>query len=83
MSKRAQRPIEEINIVLIRENLVAEAEEFVAACEHCANNAFVALDYVLDALTGCDPQVTEYMMCRPARCPACSNPVHEKTLIKV
>jgi hypothetical protein len=46
-------------------------------------NAAVALDYVLDALMGCDPLITEYLMCRPARCPACSREIGEKTLVVV
>ena len=63
--------IEEIDIALVDETLLAQAEEWLSACERCADNAVVALDYVLDALTGADPSRTEYVMCRPAQCPFC------------
>jgi hypothetical protein len=83
MIKPRQRSLEEINIVLVGESTVAEVEEFLTACEHCADNVPIALDYLLDALTGCDPQVTEYVMCRPACCPFCLSEIREKTLVAV
>ena len=83
MLKRVQRPTEEINIVLIDEKLVMEAEQWILGCEHCADNAGIALDYILDAVTGCDPDLTEYIMCRPASCPFCSSEIHEKTQVSV
>jgi hypothetical protein len=83
MLKRVQLPIEEINIVLLDENIVEEAEQWVLGCEHCTDVAILELDYVLDAITGCDPQVTEYVMCRPAQCPFCSSEVQEKTRVAV
>ena len=83
MTKPGQRTLEEINIVLIGESTVADAEEFLTGCENCSDNVPIALDYLLDALTGCDPQVTEYVMCRPVCCPFCLNEVREKTLVAV
>jgi hypothetical protein len=83
MIKPGQRSLEELNIVLIGESTVAEAEEFLTGCEHCADNVPIALDYLLDALTGCDPQVTEYVMCRAACCPFCLSEIREKTLVAV
>ena len=83
MLKRVRLPIEEINIVLVDENIIQEAEEWLSACEHCADVSGLTLDYILDALTGSDPQVTEYMMCRPARCPFCASEVQEKTCVAV
>jgi len=83
MRERLQRSVEELNIVLIDDNMVAEAEEWLTGCEVCAENAVIALEYLLDALTNCDPSVTEYVMCRPACCPFCAAVVTEKTLIIV
>ena len=75
--------IEELDIVLVDEDILAEVELYVSACEHCAENASIALDYVLDAMTGCDPTVTTYLMRRPARCRTCSGRITEKTLVAV
>ena len=83
MLKRVQRPIEETNIVLLDEHIVEEVEQWLTACESCSDSAMLALDYILDALTGCDPQITEYMMSRPALCPFCSSEVQEKTRVTV
>jgi hypothetical protein len=78
-----QRNVEGLNIVLVGEAILMEAEKWVSACECCGDNAALALDYLLDALTGCEPGVTEYVMCRPVRCPACSSEILEKMLIAV
>jgi hypothetical protein len=53
----------------------------VVACECCATGAGISFDYVLDAVTGCDPGITEYVMSHPAKCPRCSGEVTEKTLV--
>jgi succinate dehydrogenase/fumarate reductase-like Fe-S protein len=83
MIKPVAGTIEDINIVLVGEALLSEVEQWLSACERCVDNAVITLDYVLDALTGSDPQVTEYMMCRPTHCPACSSQINEKTRVAV
>jgi hypothetical protein len=77
------RSIEATDIVLIDESTISEAEQYIVACENCAYYAGMALEYVLDTLTACDPSVTQYVMIRPARCPLCSNQITEKTLVAV
>ena len=81
MTKPVARAVEDVNIVLVGEALLSELELWLSACERCVSNAVITLDYVLDALTGADPQVTEYVMCRPTRCPTCSSQINEKTLV--
>jgi hypothetical protein len=71
------------NIVFIGEATLTEAERWLKACERCERNATLALDCLLDALTDSDPQVTEYLMVRPARCPSCSSQVNERTRVAV
>jgi hypothetical protein len=73
--------VEEADIILIDEAAVAQIERLLEACEHCAERAAVAFEYLLDALTGCDPELTEYLMYRPARCPSCATPLTEKSLV--
>jgi hypothetical protein len=83
MFKPAQRRIEDINVVLIDEATIEEAEQWLSGCELCAPNAIVGLDYLLGALTGCDPTVTEYVMRRRAQCPFCLSEIGEKTFVLV
>jgi hypothetical protein len=74
-------PIEETNVVLVHEDLLTEAEEWIACCENCHEQCEHSFDQILDALTECDPTKTEYLICRAAKCPQCHNSVTEKTLV--
>jgi hypothetical protein len=48
------------------------AESQISSCEDCASQlAEVPFDYVLDSLTGCDPETTDYILPEPALCPKC------------
>ena len=38
-------------------------------------------DQLLDAMTGCNPSTTEYVICHAAKCGGCRHDVMEKTLI--
>jgi len=75
-------PIEEVDVRLVDEDLIHEAEEWIAGCEHCTNPADYSFDQILDSLTGCDPAKTEYAMYRPAKCPTCRRQITEKTLVR-
>ena len=69
-----------MNIAAVDEATLLEAQDCVSGCEHCADNATITFDYLLDAVTGCDP-ATEYAMDRSARCPRCNSEVTEKTFV--
>ena len=73
--------VEDIDIVLATEATLLQAQEYVSACEHCSEDASITFDYLLDAITGCDPSITEYLMCRAAKCPDCFSRLTEKTRI--
>src|SRR5262249_30015104 len=64
-------PLERTNVVLVDELQRIEAQGFIIACEYCADEADISFDYLLDAVTGRDPSVTEYIMSQPAKCPQC------------
>ena len=83
MTKSLQRCAEDINVVLVDETLLAQIELCLSGCEACVKNATIALDCLLDALTGYDPVVTEYLMCGPAHCQSCGCEIREKTLVAV
>ena len=71
----------EIEIVLIDDAVLLQAQSLLNGCEQCDSHAEIAFDYLLDAITGNDPTRIEYLLPRPARCPQCFAKVTEKTLI--
>jgi hypothetical protein len=75
--------IERLDIILVNETRLREAQQWVSGCEKCTEDAAITFDYLLDAVTGCNPTNTEYLMRRPISCPECSNPIKEKTLVAV
>lgn len=72
---------EKVDIVLIDARVSLKAQEYLKACEQCAAHAAMPFDYLLDAVTGCDPSLTEYLMCLAGRCPSCNGEIFEKTLV--
>lgn len=73
--------LDEVDLFFVEEPLLAEAQEWIASCELCSELAEFSFDQILDSLTGCDPAVTEYLLCRVAVCPNCRRDVTEKTLV--
>ena len=65
----------------VEESQLLEAQAYVNSCECCDAAALISFDYLLDAVTGCDPSVTTYVMSRPAQCPQCDRELTEKTLV--
>ena len=72
---------EEQDVIFIDESTLLDAQSFIAACEHCSERAEIPFDQVLDAITGCDPRTTEYVICHAAKCGKCNSDVMEKTLV--
>lgn len=83
MADISQRGTSAHNIVLVNESELSEAQAFVVACEFCSTSAGIPFDYLLDAITGCDPSVTEYVLSHRAKCPGCFCGLTEKTLVAV
>ncbi|HEY2382477.1 MAG TPA: hypothetical protein VGK48_14975 [Terriglobia bacterium] len=47
-------------------------EQKIASCESCTpDTAEVPFDFLLDCLTGCDPETTDYVLPEPVHCPRC------------
>jgi len=73
---------EDTDVVFIDQPTLLEAQMFISGCEYCEpERAEISFDQVLDGITGCDPTVTEYVICHPARCSHCNHDVMEKTLV--
>ena len=73
--------VEDMDVVLIEEFTLLDAEGWIRACERCSNDATIPFDYILDARTGLDPARTDYLMCRRAVCPSCGSKLTEKSLV--
>jgi len=82
-SSKTGTAIEDIRIFLVDKSVVFEALQWVSGCERCTEHALIEFDYILDAVTGADPASTEYVMCRPMKCPSCLERITEKTKITV
>ena len=73
----------DIDVAFVEEPTVFGAEYHLSGCENCTEAASIPFDYLLDALTGCDPRLTEYLMSRLAQCPRCLGGINEKTLVAI
>jgi hypothetical protein len=62
--------------VPIDKETAQKAEGQIDSCEACNPDvAEVPFDYVLDSITGCDPEVSDYVLSEPAHCPRCGGEV--------
>lgn len=62
--------------VLIDSDTLEKAQQSISSCEKCTPDlAEIPFDYVLDSITGCDPEVTDYVLPASARCPSCGGEV--------
>ncbi len=58
--------------VPVNKDMIRAAEQQIAACENCGPDlAEVPFELVLDSITGCDPESTDYVLTEPAHCPSC------------
>jgi hypothetical protein len=75
-------PLEVLVVKLVDDITVRQAENLIAGCEVCSDDACLTFDYVLDAVTGEDPKVTDYIMLNAASCPRCRHEIREKSLVE-
>jgi len=57
--------------VRVEPGMLRSAEQLIDGCETCAMDSEIPFDYILDQVTGCDPESTDYVLSEPARCPRC------------
>src|SRR5215470_9731791 len=63
--------------VPVNAQTIRTAEREIVSCEDCSpDTADVSFDQMLDSITGCDPQSTDYVLSEPALCPACGAELH-------
>ena len=64
------------NPVTVDAATLRQAERLIDGCEACSpDTAEIPFDHVLDSVTGCDPEFTDYVLSESAHCPKCSTPL--------
>lgn len=71
-----------IDLLALGANTIRRAQEAIASCEACNNDAELPFDWILDEVTGRDGSTTDYFLTEPARCPRCGCRIIEKTLVE-
>ena len=61
---------------------IRRAQESIASCEACNNDAELPFDWILNEVTGRDGSTTDYFLTEAARCPRCGCRIIEKTLVE-
>jgi DNA-binding NarL/FixJ family response regulator len=74
--------LEDQKVLVIKEETLRKAERMILSCEMCNSEAEIPFSEILDGLTGSDPDVTDYILEKPGRCPRCFRAVTERTFIK-
>jgi len=75
--------MEDQKIVLVEQQTVRKAERIILSCERCSSDADIPFSEILDRLTGLVPDVTDYLLEKPASCPKCYRAITEKTFVEV
>jgi hypothetical protein len=64
-------------IIPIDGQTIRTAKREIVSCEACSpDTAEIPFDHILDLITGCDPESTDYVLSEPALCPACGAELH-------
>lgn len=76
-------PWDKTEVVLIDSATLRKAERQILSCELCDPGAAeIPFDNLLDAITGSDSSVTDYILAEPGKCPRCKGELREKTLVE-
>jgi len=71
-----------VELVALGETSIRRALMRVAACQSCSATVSRSFGLLLSELLAPVNPVTEYILCAPARCPNCSEPILEGTLVR-
>ena len=74
--------VQGIEVVAVGETSVGKALSRVVACQGCTPSVSRAFGSVLVEVLGAANPMTEYVMSEPGRCPNCSRPMFENTLVR-
>jgi len=71
-----------IELIAVGESSLLRAQNLVVACQSCSASVSQPFSSVLTEVVGPGRTITEYVLCTPARCPNCSQPIVENTLVR-
>jgi hypothetical protein len=72
-----------IQLIPVGGPTIIQAEQLIESCERCnPEGAKTPFDNVLNRVTGANPNTTDYILERPAKCPYCCCDLFEKTRIE-
>jgi transcription elongation factor Elf1 len=72
----------DIHVLAIGTSTIRRAQEAIASCEACNQNAELPFDWILDEVTGRNGSTTDYFLTESVRCPRCGGNIVEKTLVE-
>src|SRR5688572_14823422 len=75
-------PPDKRNIVLVDTGFLRKLSGLIVGCQICSPFAVTPVSHILDRFTRPSTAETYYMLEKAARCPRCSRPVTEATLVE-
>ncbi len=71
-----------VELVAVGETSILNAQRRVVGCQSCSASVSHPFSSVLTEVMGAGCAITEYVLCAPARCPNCDQPILENTLVR-
>jgi hypothetical protein len=71
-----------IEVVVVGEISMLKAQRRLVGCQSCSPSVSRPFSSTLVEELGAADKITEYVLCRPCRCPNCAQPVLEHTLVR-
>lgn len=71
-----------VEVVVVGEASIAKAQRRLVGCQSCRASLSHPFSSVLIEVIGAGGAIAEYVLCAPARCPNCNQPILENTLVR-
>jgi hypothetical protein len=71
-----------VELVAVGEASTLKAQSRVIGCQNCSASVSQRFSSVLIEVLGAGAAPTEYLLCAPAQCPNCNQPIFENTLVR-
>jgi hypothetical protein len=71
-----------VELIAVGEASMLKAQKRVVGCQNCSTSVSHPFSSLLIQVLGVRTTSTEYLLCLPASCPNCSQPIVENTLVR-
>jgi hypothetical protein len=71
-----------VEVVVVGEASIGKAQRRVEGCQSCSASVSHPFSSVLTEVIGACGAIAEYVLCAPASCPNCNQPIFENTLVR-